>query len=81
MEDGPGSGCGRGVLASHEEGDHDVSDLLVGEGLASLVFLVLQRGEHVEVGLPERGQLRVPRIRWERRTASADSRRRLRMER
>lgn len=51
MEEGPASSGCTGVLASHEEGDHDVGNLLVREGLARLVLLVLKRGEHVKIRL------------------------------
>ena len=50
-EDGPRAGRGRRVLSGHEEGDHDVRDLLVGQGFAGFVVLVLERSEHVLIGL------------------------------
>jgi hypothetical protein len=51
VEECPTSGSCTRVLASHEESDHDVGNLLVREGLAGLVLLVLECGEHVEIRL------------------------------
>lgn len=57
-EDRPRTGRGRGVLAGHEEGDHDMRNLLVRKGLSGLVNLVRERREHVLVGLRGRGCVR-----------------------
>jgi hypothetical protein len=50
-KDSPSTSSSGGVLSSHEERNHDVSDLLVRKRLAGLVLLVLEGREHVEVGL------------------------------
>lgn len=50
-QDAPSARSGRGMLTGHEEGNHNVRDLLIGERLSILVLVVLQSGEHVEVGL------------------------------
>jgi hypothetical protein len=84
MKDGPGAGRGGRVLSGHEERNHDMSDLLVGERLPGPVFLVLQRREHVEVGLEGgRESVRESAGRGggqEGRTASDEARRALRIE-
>lgn len=55
MKKSPGAGGGTGVLASHQEGDHDVGNFAIVESPAILVRALIHKStKHVEFTLQEK---------------------------
>ena len=49
----PCTSSSTGVLSSHQQSDHDVCDLFIGQRFSISVSLVLKCSQHVEIGLEQ----------------------------